>query len=359
MQSRENPTRGRMIPTKAAVYLVALGSVLVPAGGSLASAQPARANADRISAPGPTNAALIYNRYFTLMGEQLPEAATDPFDENGAVRPEAAEELAANQHIVEGFLRASRLPKTDFGIERHLGFSALVTHLGQMRAAARLLCADAQRLVAQDNTDENAEENTEAAADRVVAVFAMGRALASDRTLVSTLTGFAVLMLAADTSLELAGDAEAAARLTRAIESVDRDAPVGVLDALRGEAELMAAYEQTVLQNAAPGKELARVFREEMGVGDAPVLLPLVQLGHDEVQAEFRSARAANHDLAAAWSHADPLQQIRLISHRIAEGEYGQVALLTSANAEAIYQAQQRLLSELDAAADKLAGQPD
>ncbi|TVQ62902.1 MAG: hypothetical protein EA378_03565 [Phycisphaerales bacterium] len=138
------------------------------------------------------NAALLYNRYWLMWDEaQIGELQVDFAISDPAWRPnEQASAWLRESTEIAGLLRATRLERADFGVERELGFEIMLPHLRSLRSTARLFIADTRRLEHEGDHD--------AAAERIAATFRLAHHLSEVEStlLIETLVGVAIFALA-------------------------------------------------------------------------------------------------------------------------------------------------------------------
>ncbi|HZW08809.1 MAG TPA: hypothetical protein VFF69_02815 [Phycisphaerales bacterium] len=145
----------------------------------------------------PTDAGPVYYQLFLQLHSELEaafhyfqgESATAEQDAEtaelvGITRERATEALVNAQPLIERLVWASNLEHCDFGVMYQDGWGALLPHLGKMRAASRILRADAWRQLESGDPD--------AAAARLAAIYNAARHVSRDRILISSLVGIAI-----------------------------------------------------------------------------------------------------------------------------------------------------------------------
>jgi hypothetical protein len=147
----------------------------------------------------PENAALLYYQAFLTLpeakepvGTQLREYARGEIELNKAVEDYVASCRAA----IELAVVASELRQCDWGMRFSEGFDMLLAHLGQTRALAYVLLAEAQIQLAKGNY--------ELALERCVTSLQMSRHVGDD-TLISFLVAVAIEMMADNCIADLLG----------------------------------------------------------------------------------------------------------------------------------------------------------
>lgn len=173
------------------------------AGAGTASAQVTeapRAGYRFEYAPVSPNAALRYWAVWSSIPKELSDAAIaiEWKDTQGVTELEKMPEsfraylktFENSPAPIEGLLQATRIPRCDFELELDQGPTVLLPHLGRFRQAARLLHADARRLLIAGDVN--------GAAERIAAILRSAAHLQSDRTLISQLVEQAIVALAVE-----------------------------------------------------------------------------------------------------------------------------------------------------------------
>src|SRR6185503_1674624 len=172
------------------------------------------------------------------------------------------------QELVEGLIKASVFEGCDWGVAYDEGVGALLPHLGHLRMSARVLAADARRMLAAGKGDE--------AARRVAAMFRMGAHACPDRIIISSLVGIAMVQIAADEAQVLAasgklteaGRAEILAALARC-GGADQFQMKAALDTER---RVMLGWIRGAAKGPEAGKQVINMFVEFDGAWkDSPL----------------------------------------------------------------------------------------
>lgn len=146
-------------------------------------------------------------------------------------------DLAASQAIIDRVIAASRASECDFGADYSWGASASLPHLQEQRELARVLSADAERLLAAGDP--------EAAAERAAAVLRMAAQLgASSQVLIELITSLSMAMIATDL-LEASPSLRSTAQrpdLLEALALAEQRTSRRMPDVLRSEAAIVAAW---------------------------------------------------------------------------------------------------------------------
>ncbi len=279
------------------------------------------------------NAALRYWRGMAMMTPELEETikavefdllvAPDwtPDDE----MREALESLGAQSTIHE-FIKGGKLPECDFGKDPEEGIELLLPHLGGLRVTAKLLLMDGRMKLADDDTD--------AAAQRFAAAYALAANSASDEFIISSLVSASILKQCNKVILHdavLQGLGEEGRRTVRlATWNFEDDDPFHLLRSIEYEGEIMEAWLRRTF--SAPVSEVqVRAFFEtwlNQSGSDAEVkqFLSIVN-DPDRFEAELARLRLWNTESASALRSPDPAAALermdKLISAPGAESPYG------------------------------------
>mgnify|MGYP000116380519 CR=1 FL=1 len=187
---------------------------LVVMGAGCDKKQPSSASpgTDSVAAPalGSENAAQTYLSVYDALGKPLLDAVANGDAADAMLKQHAAD--------IEKIVEASRSPSCDFGVDYSAGLETMLPHLGKLRPLARVLKADATRLLAAGDTD--------AAAKRVAALLRMAMQIAKPgRTMIELLVANAIALLATDIVITNESLARAAWKtdIQQAIAATQRD----------------------------------------------------------------------------------------------------------------------------------------
>lgn len=136
------------------------------------------------------NAADAYARVWAKMGDHF----IDPLaDVHWDVPPTgaAAQFLASHQDVIADIIAATKIEHCDSHVDLARGFDVLVPHLGHMRAMARMLQNDANRIM-------SSPDGPHAAAERLAALIRLGRHSGRDPMLIDKLVCMSILGLASE-----------------------------------------------------------------------------------------------------------------------------------------------------------------
>lgn len=257
-----------------------LFALLAPAaaGGSMTSERaPAvsaevsllRPQASPEGFPALDNAALLYYQIFLQIDRKaLDGIKPDDAPKDWAPDAKGVEVLKANAGLISTAVRASQLPRCDWGVEYGLGWTVLLPQLGPFRTLARTLDADARRLIAERGAGASSET-----APRLAAILRMGDQVCQNPVLINSLVGVAVASLGV-MSVEHALDAQALDAAGRdevlaAARSLLTDDPFHLKAALRGEAAISLVSLERVRTD--PQSPLARSILAVMQQGEKPL----------------------------------------------------------------------------------------
>lgn len=275
-----------------------------PAGTSPGHDQTAAAVANQDEFADPTNAALVYSRVWMVISPDLLGRAGSTSERTVEWRADekTSQDLASHQIHIESLVRAASIEHADWGIEYSQGIQALLPHLGKMRQTARLLGADARRLI---DLGQNS-----AATSRVVAMLSMPRHCSSDGVLISSLVGGAIATLGAEEAeVLLASNKLNATDRQQLINAIDRllnDADTfGVSKALRGERQMFLRRLRTQTQGRGTqgGKAVVEILTPLVNVGEQSAALEQVgRLNEVGLKSEFDKAEKFYDEIEKAWS---------------------------------------------------------
>jgi hypothetical protein len=261
------------------------------------------------------NAALLYFQAW----QSVPQATFERVVE----QREKAGVLEKHQALVEGLLRAAETEHCDWGIQYEQGLRAMVPHLGMMRKTARIVAADAERLLGAEVVDAGA------VARRCAALVKMSNQVRGDRILIAPLVGIAMNKLAGiviDPALD-AGTMplEAAQASLNAYRGLDAEDPFGVLAGVAGEREIFLGWIRTHYKGAQAGRAFAeemKGFVDPAGVGPG-VMERLGAMDEVEFHAELDKVTPYYEHAIKAWGEPDAPERLEALGEKVAKGEFG------------------------------------
>ncbi|HYD01701.1 MAG TPA: hypothetical protein VEB22_10785 [Phycisphaerales bacterium] len=333
-----------MHPTRFTVAALVTVAALAPALAQPAasSRSPATPRATRTSQAAPAlrdNAALVYYSIWTTMSPEdaktfAEHAGTQEF---GKPLPTPLHEaLVRNQALIARLVKGASLQYCDFARDRSEGFNLLLPELAKMRGLARILKADAQRLLLEGKPDD--------AADRYAALYGLSRHTGQDRILISSLVSVAIASVPTDDLAEH----NAAAMLTpkgrqkilAAIERLNGAEAFNLKGAMEGERELMVfatidkykgadagrrfADECLSLSGAAPTSKPKTGSAPATAEGDEVSAVERVrQMDGAALAAEARKLEPFYDAVIKAWDRTDAQKALEDLSEAATRGDYG------------------------------------
>ncbi len=353
--------RGAVLGTS---LLLALGGIAsghqpaTPPTTGKAQEQPRAVAPDQLADEfaDPTNAALVYSRAWLALSDDLLRRAGNTGERTFDWRADekTTQDLATHQLHIETLIRAASIDRADWGVEYSQGIQAMLPHLGKMRQTARLLAADARRML-------DLGQNT-AATSRVVAILSMPRHCSRDGVLISSLVGCAIATLGAEeaevllASNKLNGDDRQ--RLMDAIDRLLNDPDTfGVSKSLRGERALFLRWlrAQTQGKGTQGGKAVVEIMTPLVNAGEQGAVLEQVgRLNEVGLKSEFDKAEKFYDEVEKAWAApASRGQAIADLEKRV--GEFGSITQLITPTLSRVDSGVQKTLDALTAIRKKLA----
>lgn len=276
-------------------------------------------------APADRNAALLYWQYRqeAMESQLLYVIGIDGQDEKGwTPNAEETKSLVENKAVIEKLLRATKLDLCDWGTEYELGLDVTLHHLALGRGAARLLRADARRLIAAGDGD--------AAAERIAAMFRLAKHVSEPHaTTVSTMVGGAMVEFAMTEIDNLVAHEALTVRgresLRPCVDQLLGPDPIDIVAALRFERDwvgqalyqellprMMASAKQGTLQPPEANNDPQRI---ETGTRQGTTLAA-------------QRARPAFDKAIACWDDPDAVPKLTAIWQRAQDGDFGPGTLI-------------------------------
>lgn len=315
-------TMRRWTRTTATLLAVLAGTTL--AQDSLAPATPEQPDPESPHAAIETsvqNAALLYYRYW-IMGGQWVRESMENWSNDPGWRPDErmANSLAQEQEMIRGFLKAASVEHADWGIEYEAGIGAMLPHLGKLRYTARILSADARRLLDAGEPD--------AAVERIAAIYRMSNHVREDRVLISALVGTALVSYANNEVEEIIAaeklTADGRDMLLSALESIPEDDIGGVRGAIMGERDIFLEWVKRTYTGPAAGaafvREVASLTSDDLKSLDA---VALSLMNGDALAQDVDKAHRYYDDVTAIWDLPDALDRIQQLEEVIRNAHYG------------------------------------
>ncbi len=274
-------------------------------------------------------------------------------DANWAPTPEVGAQLEAGQPEIAAILGAVKIEPCDWGIAYEKGFDALVPHVAKFGVTARVLFADARRLLAKGDTG--------AAVQRISAIIMLPRHLRHDGLVLSTSTGQQVgaLGMGEAERLATAGKLDGASRtvLLDALRTLDSPDPVGMKDALTMEARMIRDWTKAVCKGPNAGK----VFLERIAPRATPeerAASGIESLNEEQVARQADRVEVLYQQVLGAWDLRDAVQQIKALETQKKAGDFGSVAVLTGSDLQHSRVVVGRFTNGVAHAIQALGGQP-
>ncbi len=306
--------------------LATLTLLVVPATLSTGTDQPVSGTTPEtvVRTPSETtveNAALLYYRYWLGMGDDLREALYEEYSSDPDWRPSPKLSQIISEHpdVIRGLLKATTVEHCDWGVETEEGIYALLPHLSELRRSARLLRADARRLLDADEI--------EAASERVAALYRLSAHAASDPVLISSLVSVAILHLAGREVEEIVatGSLTTTARDTmlKAIDTLDPEDPGHIRRGILEERSVFLGWFQRTFRGPdAPRRMLAML--EDIGSPPTPEdREALIAMSEQDLVADFEQAARFFDAVDSIWYEPDALDRAAQIDELVERGHYG------------------------------------
>jgi hypothetical protein len=239
------------------------------------------------------------------------------------------------QQAIRAFLRGSQMPCCEFYIARDEGIYAVLPHLGQIRAVARVVRLDARGQLAQGNV--------EAAAERVAALLRLSTQTGRDQLLISSLVGVAIAVLAHDEAqLILTGGRdtpEARRILQAAIEAIPED-PFHFRPTIGSERDWMLVWMGCKFTGKDAGLKLMTELGE-LGSGWAPsntpqeIVIGIAMLDEEGLRREIKLLEGYYTEVARVWDGPEAVARLEELNERATRGEFGMLFPFSASFAKA------------------------
>ncbi len=311
----------------ASVCLAAVAGAQQPAAPPPAPPAPAQ---PAPSAPAVANAADLYRQAWS---DTFSEAVFDDgyiladFKEEASWMPSAvvASQLAGAQPGILTLLKAVKVDPCDWGVAYDQGYDARVPHLSKLRVSARVLIADARRLIAKGDT-----QSVEDGVDRVAALILLSRHVKNDRLTLSSRTGQSLAAMGLGEGMRLARDNKLTEKtrkvLLDALHVIDTPDPCGLKDAVANEPVML----RTTIKRTCTGPSAAAMFWTKIGSKantDVRARSGIDQMDGAAILRAVDSVDTMYREVLAAWDAPDAVQQIKAIETQKNDGGYGGVAV--------------------------------
>lgn len=310
---------------------LALALVVVTGGlAPLVGAQgPDSASAQ--ASPCPPNAALLYwrawnGRYPALFDNRYLEQEFRGLKAEWVPPPEVASLLENAQEEIQRIMKAARMEHCDWGVSlRDEGFETIMPHLPKLRTTARVLLADARRLLTKDDPV--------GAAERLATIVLMGKQLKNDKAVYCVRTGQS---LAADLGyyeIRLQAQAgkfndEAKKVLLDALAQMSGPDPCGMREALAEEPHII----RNSVRRLCKGPDAAKTFVAKFApraTAEQRAQSGIDQLDEAGLYAAADRSVVLYQDILANWDLPESTKLIREIDSQRKSGDFGSVAALS------------------------------
>lgn len=288
------------------------------------------------SGPGPgaaarpaivSNAAVAYREAWDLESAKTVTTTTEEIcrpgtecrmDDAWTPSETLASSLAAEQRVIDRLLAGATCETCDFGVDYSAGLDVMLPHLGRMRGSARVLAADAVRLLEAGKHD--------AAAERVCAIYALSRHAIDGRTYIASLISANISGIGNNVAGRLcAGGLSPAARaqIIAAMAKADRTDPMGLKRGLAGERDLMATWFAR-FQGPDAGKRLSTsVLVTNVGPGGPELAATLAPLDGAGVRAVSEQMLSLIDAMLDAWDKPDAAELHKALVAKARAGDFG------------------------------------
>jgi hypothetical protein len=278
-------------------------------------------DAHPISTGGP-NAALEYWKIWETMDSELVDLVFDAEEAKGSEEGSSAlDALLQLQPEIQSLIRASEMPLCDWQIDYSAGFETVLPHLGKVRVSAKLLNADARRLIDEDEI--------EAASVRAVAIFGIASHVNEDNFLIGSLVSMVVADLGCTLVDEIldTGKSTPADRdmMLAALNQFERVDPFYVADAIALEREIAVDWIKREFTGE-DAREVSELIEYVTGNDALSENHPFVDYSDEDLVRDLDKLSAAYDALLGVWNADDVLDQFDAIHDRVRAGEFGELA---------------------------------
>ena len=253
------------------------------------------------------------------------------------------------EQAVMDCMAASTREKCDFELSYEGGVGMLMPHLGMVRNLARMLRFDARAQLLDGHADQ--------AAQRVAAMFRMGKHVTNDRILISTLVGNAITALATQEALVLVSSGKLtpadAAILREAIARIVKDDPFAGKAAIEMERDLFLKWFEAAIARGEPTARAAVAMY--FGTADKETKASMKSLKGEDLRQEIARAREGYDEVIAAWGTADTAAKLIGINARVEKGDFGALARVAMPSFQKAWTNVEKQLKDLAALDEKLA----
>lgn len=314
-------------------------AVLTAAAGIAAAKPPTKAS----EVTGPTNAALVYARAWIMLSPEQSKKFSDAYKSEAGWTPDpdTAALLEGEQGHINAVMRAAAMPECDWGIDYDRGFEALIPHVGLLRRDARMLDADAARLALQGDSD--------AAAQRIVAMLRMSGQCGQDGILISSLVGTAICKTAqarAGWMIDQGKMSISAARtILEAARAIPADDAFGAGSSIAAEGVVLVESARLHYTGPDAGKRFIQ-FLSRDGIADSAAWSRIEKMDGDQLVNALEQAGRYYKDAKAVWNQPDGGERLTALAGRL--DEYGPMASIVAPSLSKSWRSQAEVRASLD-----------
>ncbi|MFG0283413.1 MAG: hypothetical protein ACF8R7_03235 [Phycisphaerales bacterium JB039] len=283
---------------------------------------------------GPSNAALAYYRAWMV----APRDAWQAFKDGDNT---ALDDL---QGTIGALIDSAAIRQCDWGVQYDQGPWALLPHLPELRASARLLQADADRLISAGQIAQ--------AADRVEAMFRMSRHPLRDRMIISSLVSAAISSVACETAGALLdAGALAPADAQRLAEAARLTAdPFGAREAIRAEGVVFIGWAQETLT----GPDAGQIMAEIAALTGDGAESPLARLNGEQLARALDQLTPYYEQAVAVFADPAAADRLNALERRIQAGEFGPAAKVLAPAMSKVHEQVTRQIDKRNAIIERL-----
>lgn len=299
------------------------------------------------------NAALAYHRVWLVGSHAIDRIDTLAQElEDWQIQPGSTieQELESQQDLIADLIEATTIATCDWQTRYEDGVAAAVPHTRFIRKSVRVLAADASRLVRDDDLD--------AAAVRIAAMYDLARHVSDDSVLISSTVGTAIGAIASERTAAMldtkAPSSEGAATILAAIARLDPKDPYNTRRALLREGEMFVSSIVRDVEAEGPGAGSAFVAITEAVGGDPTAIMRMGDRGDEAIRHEAGLAMAFYRDAAAAWHMPDAQDRLTAIENALDRGEYGSMVSIIAPSVSSLHAMNTKSVDMVNSARSRL-----
>jgi hypothetical protein len=318
-----------------------LAAALLMTVAGAAGAQPTNTQAAQKIPTIAEQFASSNNRPPLLQGQNAAQAYVAAWDsispdQRGTLHSRQGEDerqvsmLVEQQAYVGKIINAAMMDECDWGLDYKGGLELLLPHLGLMRGSARMLIADASRLMAIEAQGETRAANEREAVRRVKAAMRMSEHVRHDRILISGLVGAAMNSLTCswveDRLRSGTLSTDSAQQVLGTMRPMNTEDVFGLRDSVMGEWEIFDLWFKEKFQGERGAKELADFMPMVSGDGLQPTDEVIRKMDRNQLDAAVARLKDFYVDSAAIWDQPKAHDELLRLATAVTSGEYGVVA---------------------------------